>query len=113
MNKCRLNIALMGAKYVFVYLLGEMALLKIYSLVSFPWYFLALIQCNFDSHRKGDITIVIKSHQTILYSQTPPRNEPKAHQSLHKPEVASVFLKSSRSDVPSHVEQVNVQGCLN
>ena len=26
MKKCRLNIGLMGAKWVFVYLLGEMAL---------------------------------------------------------------------------------------
>ncbi|XP_068690543.1 uncharacterized protein [Montipora foliosa] len=35
-------------------------------------------------HWKGDITVVIKSHQTTLYSQILPRNEPKAHLSLHK-----------------------------
>ena len=82
MKKCLFNIGLMGAKCVLS--VRRNGFMKIYSTVSFPSYFLALIQCNVHFYRKGDITTVMKSHQTILCSQILTRNEPKVLQSLHK-----------------------------
>ena len=80
--------------------------MKIYSTVSFPSYFLALIQCNVHFYRKGDITTVMKSHQTILCSQILPRNKPKALQSLHK-HWLKYHLRSWKAADPTYLPMLN------